>query len=228
MSWDNPDPNDKYAYPTGLNWDPRLTDFGYNQSRELSQYFVVNNIKIDRIYSSPLYRAVETANIIAEKINFRYFSRKCEWCSPRINKLNAGCAPLPLLREFFPRINPTYISISKLPDINETSEELHERLSRTIQGFIEVKEDIRSILIISHATSTFTGVRALIKQIYAMINCATCSLTKCIRNGGNWEIELNGDTSFLSHGSVRNWVFKKEWEDNYDVKEIHKDNGLIN
>ncbi|CAG8553905.1 15935_t:CDS:2 [Dentiscutata heterogama] len=206
MDWDNKD--DEFTYPTKLHWDPKLTELGCNQARELCQYFVTNNIKIDRIYSK---------------------NGLSEWCSPRINKLNAGCAPLPLLREFFPRINPTYIPISKLPDINETSEELHERLSRTIQGFTEVKEDIRSILIISHATSTVAGVRALIKQRYAMINCATCSLTKCIRNGGNWVIELSGDTSFLSHGSIRNWVFKKEWEDNYDVKkEIHKENGLIN
>ncbi|CAG8610697.1 25195_t:CDS:2 [Dentiscutata erythropus] len=208
MDWITPI-NIEATYPTNLPWDPRLSEHGCNQALELSQYFVKNNIKIDRIYSSPLYRTLQTASIIADKLDLEISIEYglSEWYDPFEARTYPSCAPLSVLHEFFPRINPTYIPITKLPNDGETFQELHKRLDRTMQSLIDAGEDLKCVLIIVHAASLVAGVKALIKQRNAVINCSTCSLTKCIRSKEGWVLELNGDTSFLSHGSENNCIF---------------------
>lgn len=50
--------NDNPPLPTHLRNDPPLSDFGREQARELTQYLKTKSI--DRIYSSPFYRVLET------------------------------------------------------------------------------------------------------------------------------------------------------------------------
>ncbi|POG69786.1 histidine phosphatase superfamily [Rhizophagus irregularis DAOM 181602=DAOM 197198] len=57
------------CYPTGLFYDPQLSPHGCNQAKELAQYFVNNTIQLDKIYSSPLFRTVQTANYVAENLD---------------------------------------------------------------------------------------------------------------------------------------------------------------
>ncbi|CAG8561341.1 13005_t:CDS:2 [Cetraspora pellucida] len=219
-------PINNTTYPTNLSWDPRLSDHGCNQALELSQYFVKNNIKIDRIYSSPLYRTLQTATIIADKLDLEIFIEYglSEWYNPFETKIYPGCAPLSLLCEFFPRINSTYIPITKLPNNGETFQELHRRMNKTMQSLISVEDNIKCILVIVHAASLVAGVKALIKQPNAVINCATCSLTKCTRSQESWLLELNGDTSSLSHGSENNCIFTEVVEKDNDVEEMQINN----
>ncbi|RIB00163.1 histidine phosphatase superfamily [Gigaspora rosea] len=208
MDWISPI-FDEVTYPTNLPWDSRLSQHGCNQAQELSQYFVKNNIKIDRIYSSPLFRTLQTASIIADKLDLEVFIEYglSEWYDPLEAKTYPNCAPLSVLREFFPRINPAYIPITKLPNDGETLQGLQKRLDRTMQSLVDAGEDLKCVLIIAHAASLVAGVKALIKQRGAVINCGTCSLTKCTRSKEGWVLELNGDTSSLSHGSENNCIF---------------------
>ena len=48
--------------------DYELTELGHIQAKQMAEY-VINNYSIDRIYSSPLKRAVQTANYIAQLSN---------------------------------------------------------------------------------------------------------------------------------------------------------------
>jgi probable phosphoglycerate mutase len=54
----------------GFGDNSKLTNLGKTQAKRLGQYFLKNNLKIDKIYSSNLIRASDTANIFAKEIGF--------------------------------------------------------------------------------------------------------------------------------------------------------------
>jgi transcription factor C subunit 7 len=60
-------------YPTGLPYDPQLSPHGCDQAKQLAQYLVNNRIQLDRIYSSPLFRTLQTANYVSEKLDLDIF-----------------------------------------------------------------------------------------------------------------------------------------------------------
>ncbi|PKB99357.1 phosphoglycerate mutase-like protein [Rhizophagus irregularis] len=193
------------CYPTGLFYDPQLSPHGCNQAKELAQYFVSNTIQFDKIYSSPLFRTVQTANYVAEKLDLEILVENGlgEWEIPEP-------APTSKLREFFPRINTLYTSVSNHPKADETIQDVHDRLNKTMQEIIsrcEAEGQIKSILLVGHAASVTAGVRAVLEDRLAVINCGTCSLSKFVREGGKWKLRLNGDCSFLSGREENNWAF---------------------
>jgi len=49
-----------YPHPTGIPADPALALHGVNQSKELSRHLSSLEYQIDRVYSSPFYRCVQT------------------------------------------------------------------------------------------------------------------------------------------------------------------------
>jgi transcription factor C subunit 7 len=55
--------------PTGIPSDPPLAAYGVAQARELADYAAGLDPKIERIYSSPFYRCLETINPLAEKLD---------------------------------------------------------------------------------------------------------------------------------------------------------------
>jgi transcription factor C subunit 7 len=46
--------------PTGIPTDPPLTSKGVDQSKELAQYLAKIDPPVERIYSSPFYRCLQT------------------------------------------------------------------------------------------------------------------------------------------------------------------------
>ena len=80
-------------------------------------------------------------------------------------------------------------------------------MSKTTQEIISrcnAEGKIKSILLVGHATSLTAGVRAILEDRSAVVNCGTCSLSKFIREGSRWELRLNGDCSFLRGGEENN------------------------
>ena len=57
------------ASPTGIASDPPLAAAGVEQAHELAAYAANLEPKIERIYSSPLYRCPETINPLAERLD---------------------------------------------------------------------------------------------------------------------------------------------------------------
>jgi len=55
--------------PTGIPSDPPLSAHGTEQARELMAHLVKLDSKIDRIYSSPFYRCLETINPTTEALD---------------------------------------------------------------------------------------------------------------------------------------------------------------
>ena len=59
---------------TGL-MDKELSDIGIAQGKLASEY-IINNYKVDKIYSSTLKRAVQTAHFTADKLNIEVIQKK--------------------------------------------------------------------------------------------------------------------------------------------------------
>ena len=54
--------------PTGIPTDPPLTSKGVQQSKELAEYLCSVEPPIDRIYSSPFYRCLQTLKPTTERL----------------------------------------------------------------------------------------------------------------------------------------------------------------
>lgn len=54
--------------PTGIPTDPPLTAKGVQQSKELAEHLAAIDPPIDRIYSSPFYRCLQTLKPFSDKV----------------------------------------------------------------------------------------------------------------------------------------------------------------
>jgi len=54
--------------PTGIPTDPPLTSHGVDQSKELAEYLSRVEPPVDRIYSSPFYRCLQTVKPFSDKL----------------------------------------------------------------------------------------------------------------------------------------------------------------
>lgn len=68
--------------PTGIPSDPPLAAHGVVQARELAAHAVKLDPKVERIYSSPFYRCLETINPLAEALDL-----------PILPENGIGCVP---------------------------------------------------------------------------------------------------------------------------------------
>ena len=64
--------------------DIPLDEIGFEQAKNTAEY-ILNNYKIDKVYSSDLIRAVETARPIAEALNLPIIT------DSELREINAGC-----------------------------------------------------------------------------------------------------------------------------------------
>ena len=53
--------------PTGIPTDPRLTSKGVQQSKELAEYLCHVEPPVERLYSSPFYRCLQTLKPFTER-----------------------------------------------------------------------------------------------------------------------------------------------------------------
>ncbi|KAA8627710.1 phosphoglycerate mutase family protein [Pyrenophora tritici-repentis] len=54
--------------PTGIPTDPPLTSHGVDQSKELAEYLSHVEPAVDRIYSSPFYRCLQTIKPFSDQL----------------------------------------------------------------------------------------------------------------------------------------------------------------
>jgi len=96
-------------------------------------------------------------------------------------------------------------------------EEIHDCSDKTMQEIISCcdAENIRSILIVTHAATLIASVRAILKDRSIAIDSELCSLTKLVRKDGEWMLEFHGDCSFLIMVKRGIGTFHQSY-DNYD------------
>lgn len=196
-----------------LNWhgkaempfDPGLSPDGVQQAQELAQRLTGEGIR--HIFASPFLRTVETAHYVAEALDLpiKLESGFGEWLNlaqiwyvrvkrfPRF-RVVPKIHTIELLQEYFPRIDPSYVSCV-MPRYRETGRELESRVSKTLEYLTaDFSEDL---LIVSHGAP----IRQMTKSLVGSANkvrCSLCCLVKLVNQNGKWKMELKGDVSHLS------------------------------
>jgi transcription factor C subunit 7 len=129
---------------------------------------------------------------------------------------------LKMLTPLFDHLDQDSTSVH-IPGANgETIVELHERVRNALDRIVTTLDDDpeqpRTVLICTHAATMIAAGRVLTGQMPEDpdtddFQCFTAGLSKYVRKSadpekgvaGNWNCELNSETSYLSGGAERGW-----------------------
>lgn len=167
--------------------DTPLSQRGIKQAEETAELLAKE--KIDVIFSSPFHRALETAAIIAKRLNKKVnielgFS---EWLNPSWFKAFPDLMSIEEAGEVFPVVNKDYTSFTK-PQYPETDERIHvyERVKNTLAKIHEHYSG--SILIVGHGASVYQSARVLMDPPEG-VRVEMCSVNKFVLKNGVWTLE---------------------------------------
>lgn len=214
--------------PTGIPTDPPLTAHGVAQSNELAHHLCSIDPPIDRIYSSPFYRCLQTLKPTTQRLfaegraggkvrldrGLGEFFGKAHFTHPTPPDLS-------ILSPFFENLDSEYASIHVPHENGELIVELHERVKSAIQRVIEEADSEpgspKTLLICTHAATMIALGRILTGTMPEDpdeddFQCYTASLSTFKRRRdhperviGNWDCIGNAETHFLSGGAERGW-----------------------
>ncbi|KAF1948894.1 phosphoglycerate mutase family protein [Byssothecium circinans] len=220
--------------PTGIPTDPPLAAKGVEQSKELAAHLCQLDPPIERVYSSPFYRCLQTLKPTTERL-FREgkaggkikIDRGIGEFFGRASFTHPEPPTLALLAAHFTNLDQDYQSLHIPAPKGELIVELHERVNRAITRIINDldndPEQPKTVLICTHAATMIALGRVLTGNMPEDpdeddFQCYTASLSKFVRKSddaqkgvvGNWECELNSETNYLSGGAERGWKFNGE------------------
>lgn len=129
---------------------------------------------------------------------------------------------LELLTPHFQNLDSDYVSVHMAGPNGESIVELHQRVRNALEHIITTldndPEQPRSVLLCTHAATMIAAGRVLTGQMPENpdeddFKCYTAGLSRFCRRStdlkkgvaGNWECELNSETSYLSGGAERGW-----------------------
>ncbi|OAL45296.1 phosphoglycerate mutase-like protein, partial [Pyrenochaeta sp. DS3sAY3a] len=220
-----------FRTPTGIPTDPPLTSKGVEQSKELAEYLCKIEPPIDRVYSSPFYRCLQTLKPTTDRLRAEgrikdkiRIDRGIGEFFGRANWEHPTPPTLEILNPHFDHLDAEYASVHIPAPKGEMIVELHERVRRALDHIVTTldndPEQPKTVLICSHAATIIAAGRVLTGQMpddpdEDDFQCFTAGLSKFVRKStdkakgvaGNWECELNSETSFLSGGAERGWHF---------------------
>ncbi|KAG2219396.1 hypothetical protein INT45_010972 [Circinella minor] len=219
--------NETPHLPTGRPHDPPLSKLGLKQARELGNY--LQDKGIERVYCSPFYRCLQTVSPLIKDTGIPLYidNSVAEWYGLAYSEYRLP-APIKELQEnHFPFIRTDYTSSIELPTSTETMQQCHERTKEGLDTLIEQldKEENgpETILLVGHAASVITAIRALLNNVKYPSSPSTASVSKLIRNGKDWDIVFNADTTHLSDGKQRAWTFSGDVPDYEKNKKVSKE-----
>ncbi|KAF2020088.1 phosphoglycerate mutase-like protein [Aaosphaeria arxii CBS 175.79] len=230
-------PNSFIKHPTGIGSDPPLTSHGVDQSHELAKYLLEEiQPPIDAVYSSPMYRCLQTLKPTTDKLfqepNGRLkggkiriehgvgeFYGRAGWTHPSPPSIQE-------LNKHFANIDQDYVTAVKINPNGEFINELHERVKKALHKIVSALDadpaGPKTLLICSHAGTMIAAGRALTgvmpddpdtEDFY----CYTAGVSRFERKSkeskeviGQWDCVLNSETKFLKDGAERGWKFNGE------------------
>ncbi|KAF1841226.1 phosphoglycerate mutase family protein [Cucurbitaria berberidis CBS 394.84] len=220
--------------PTGIPTDPPLTSKGVEQAKELAEHLCKLEPPIDRVYSSPFYRCLQTLKPTTDRL-FRdgradgkiridrgigEFFGRASWEHPTPPTVQ-------ILSPHFDYLDDEYVSVHVPASKGEMIVELHDRVRKALDHIITTldndSQQPKTVLLCSHAATMIAAGRVLTGQIPEDLDeddfqCFTAGLSKFVRRTAdpekgaacNWDCILNSDTSYLSGGAERGWHFNGE------------------
>lgn len=180
--------------------DPHLSPDGIEQAKQTGERLRRENIR--HVFSSPFYRAVETAHYIAEELDLpiKIEHGACEWLNPLWFDVAPEYKTLEELRKTFPRVDLSYEPLVR-PRYPETNPEMLERCNVTASRLLDnFKEDF---LVVGHGASVSGLASGFLGRKPGLSCCAVCALTQIVLGSGEPQLVLNGDTSHLSEGEAQ-------------------------
>ncbi len=189
--------------------DSKLTDQGIDNAKALKCFLQNNGIVFDRIYSSPILRAYETAKIIA--------GNQTIVLDERLKEMNFGDYEGCLIQDLL-SMNPSYYDymwnsphlFDRLPN-GESYEEVNERIDSFFNDI--KKSNDESILIVTHGMYmilVFAYILKISKNNLTSINkkvAEGCSLNLIRYENNDFHIVYSDKKEFLPH--ISNIKFNK-------------------
>jgi broad specificity phosphatase PhoE len=141
---------DRIVYRSFQYKESHLTEKGVQQMKN-----TVLPLKMDRVYSSPIIRCIETSRLLVGNDTILYLHDglmesqgpyPCNW-RPDIDSLTRS-----LGRYILKDVNTKYEPYIKyyLPDVSETSSEIKERATKTLEQIKNECANLENVMIVSH------------------------------------------------------------------------------
>lgn len=222
--------NTEWKKTAALPFDPPLSDGGLMQAKELG--IALAPAKVKKIFSSPYYRCIQTANEVANACALIDDEEKVPIClenglGEKFNEADAkkhdangmGWADRRTMSELlplFPHIDADYASLVDQHPWYETKDMVLERGRKVaaIIGEMAKMEKGGTFLIVTHASVLISLVRGFLGQVDETVDVrsAVCSITKLVWDESKliWKLKINCDCGHLSGGEQRPYSFKDE------------------
>lgn len=183
--------------PTGIATDPALTSHGVEQAHELAAHLMSLQPPVERVYSSPYYRCLQTVEPFVGL-----------WAQSARPDADAGTKPAILgeaglsewygsasfehptsassdrLAELFPAFDRSYVPAVVPSRMGESIAQLHDRVALTMDALIKQCDEagVRAVLLCSHAATAIALGRVLTGNMPENIEAEdfrvfTCSLS---------------------------------------------------
>ncbi len=175
--------------------DPHLSPDGVEQAKRLGRRLLKESV--DHIFSSPFLRAVETAHYISSelKLPVKIEHGLSEWLNDEWFAERPICLSSLSLARTFQCVDTTYSSLVS-PRYPETWDDALVRAAITARLLAERYPG--NLLFVGHGHSVLGATQGLVGENIDL-NCELCCLVKvAARPGGQWMLELAGDTSHLA------------------------------
>ncbi|CAN8097040.1 unnamed protein product [Discula destructiva] len=160
--------------PTGIASDPALTSHGVDQAKELASHLMTVQPPVERIFSSPYYRCLQTVQpfvqLLEQGVDQTTAAKPAifgetglsEWygAAPFVHPTSAPPAEL---KDLFPAYDTSYVPAVAPSRMGETMAQLHERVALTLDAIIKRCDEmgVRAVLLCSHAATIIAIGRVL-------------------------------------------------------------------
>lgn len=162
--------------PTGIASDPALTSHGVDQANQLAAHLIKLEPPVERIFSSPYYRCLQTiqpfVQLLDRSTNSDTVSKPAaailgetglsEWYGAAPFE-HPTSAPPAELKDLFPAYDTSYVPAVTPSRTGETISQLHERVALTLDAIIKRCDEmgVRAVLLCSHAATIIAIGRTL-------------------------------------------------------------------
>jgi broad specificity phosphatase PhoE len=171
---------DTAVYP----YDPPLSSEGLDRAISLAEEF--RQVRIDRIYTSPFLRTIQTADPLARllQLPIRLEWGLCEWLCQYWTSGFPETSPAEDLMQCYPNIDVNYQSLV-MPCYPETAEELDARIINIAYKLMQ--GNCENILAIAHKGSVLGIAAALTgKDDWKTYDLPCGGIIKLVSNQGRW------------------------------------------
>lgn len=160
--------------PTGIATDPALTSHGVEQGHELAAHLMSLDPPVERVYSSPYYRCLQTVDpfvgLWARSARTDAANRPAilgeaglsEWYGSASFE-HPTSASSERLAELFPAFDRSYVPAVLPSRMGESIAQLHNRVALTMDALIKQCDEagVRAVLLCSHAATVIALGRVL-------------------------------------------------------------------